>query len=232
MATDTGDSDSDYEPEYEPEIFHVAGKIELQVLSVVPPPLEFMSALHSQRQEISGRQVWCGSLLCANVLCHLQEQDKDVFRKKRWVKISRFGCWLQVSILSFDFLHSLFQRFSTVAKHGRILELGSGTGLLGMVASKLGDPQCVILTDGDDKAVALLEDNLANPANDMNQTVSKTKALLWGEKQQMEEFSQWCRSTWPETFESDVKFEYIIAGDVMYKAELPPLFFGTCDKFL
>jgi predicted nicotinamide N-methyase len=112
------------------------------------------------------------------------------------------------------------------------LELGSGTGLLGMVASKLGGPQCVILTDGDDKAVALLEENLANPANDMNQTVSKTKALLWGETQQMEDFSQWCRSKWPDTFESDVKFEYIIAGDVMYKAELPPLFFGTCDKFL
>jgi hypothetical protein len=95
MATDhTGDSDSDsdYEPEYEPESFQVAGKINLQVLSVVPPPLEFMSALHSQRQEISGRQVWCGSLLCATVLCQLQEQDNDLFHKKRWVKISRFGC--------------------------------------------------------------------------------------------------------------------------------------------
>jgi hypothetical protein len=110
-----------------------------------------------------------------------------------------------------------------------------------MVASKLGDPQCVILTDGDDKAVALLKDNLANPANDMNQTVSKTKALLWGEKQHMEEFSHWCRSTWPDdTFESSgggsggdvVKFDYILAGDVMYKAALPPLFFSTCDKFL
>jgi hypothetical protein len=92
METDTGDSDSDYQPEYEPEMFQVAGKINLQVLSVVPPPLEFMSALHSQQQEISGRQVWCGSLLCANVLCQLQEQDKHVFHKKRWVKISLFDC--------------------------------------------------------------------------------------------------------------------------------------------
>jgi hypothetical protein len=80
-------SDEEYEPEYEPESFLVAGKIRLDVLSVVPPPLEFMAELHTQNQEISGRQVWCGSLLLANVLVSLSEKEKELFEKKRYVQL-------------------------------------------------------------------------------------------------------------------------------------------------
>ena len=35
----------------------------------------------------------------------------------------------------------------------RILELGSGTGLVGMLVSKLGPPSCVALTDGDEQTM-------------------------------------------------------------------------------
>jgi hypothetical protein len=77
-------SDEEYELEYEPESFLVAGKYCLDVLSVVPPPLEFMSELHTQHREISGRQVWCGSLLLANVLCSLHDdKDPNLFDNKR-----------------------------------------------------------------------------------------------------------------------------------------------------
>jgi hypothetical protein len=64
-------SDEDYEPEYELERFTIDGRLSVEVLAVVPPPLEYMSSLHSQKQEISGRQVWCGSLLLASVLANL-----------------------------------------------------------------------------------------------------------------------------------------------------------------
>lgn len=64
-------SDEDYEPEYELERFAIDGRLSVEVLAVVPPPLEYMSSLHSQKQEISGRQVWCGSLLLASVLANL-----------------------------------------------------------------------------------------------------------------------------------------------------------------
>lgn len=77
-----------YEPEYEWEEIPIPGVVALQndddnddndehdddddfslhVLTVVPPPLEYMSRLHSQQQEISGRQVWTGSLFLAQVL--------------------------------------------------------------------------------------------------------------------------------------------------------------------
>ena len=76
-------SDDDYEPEYEPERFTVAMEYHLEVLTVIPPPIEFMSVLHSNQQEISGRQVWCGSLLLAHVLEKLQKEDATYFRNKR-----------------------------------------------------------------------------------------------------------------------------------------------------
>jgi hypothetical protein len=41
-----------------------------QVWTVVPPPLDYMVALHNERQEISGRQVWTGSLYLANLLIY------------------------------------------------------------------------------------------------------------------------------------------------------------------
>jgi hypothetical protein len=93
MSNENNGSDDDssegYEPEYEPEQVVVSAAADLnitfQVLSVVPPPLEFMSTLHSQQQEISGRQVWTGSLLLAHTLCHFYQQQKDLFQDQRYV---------------------------------------------------------------------------------------------------------------------------------------------------
>ena len=76
-AAPTHMSDSDYEPEYEPERFTIDGRMTLEVLAVVPPPLEYMSLWHSKRQEISGRQVWTGSLLLAHVLANQDSTDMN-----------------------------------------------------------------------------------------------------------------------------------------------------------
>ena len=76
-------SDEEYEPEYEPERFTISKEYEVEVLAVVPPPIEFMSALHSNQQEISGRQVWCGSLLLSHMLVKLHTDDGSHFKGKR-----------------------------------------------------------------------------------------------------------------------------------------------------
>jgi hypothetical protein len=75
-------SDDEYQPEYEPERFTIDDRFFVEVLAVVPPPLEYMSTLHTQNQEISGRQVWCGSLLLASVLAKL---DATYVNGKRYV---------------------------------------------------------------------------------------------------------------------------------------------------
>jgi hypothetical protein len=132
----------------------------------------------------------------------------------------------------------------------RILELGSGTGILGMTVSKLGGhPTCVVLTDGDEKAVSLLRDNLADPFNSIDSDKVKPRLLRWG-YDHVTEFTDWCRQAfngkdnnnsssacalrkeqvWKE--EDTVKMDCIIAGDVMYKSELPSLFFATVDALL
>jgi hypothetical protein len=89
MVASRSPSDDDYDcaytPEYEPELVNVGGNLQLQVMSLVPPPLEFMSQLHSQRQEISGRQVWTGSLLLAQVLYHFNQKEPSLLRHQRCV---------------------------------------------------------------------------------------------------------------------------------------------------
>jgi hypothetical protein len=117
-----------------------------------------------------------------------------------------------------------------------------------MTVSKLGHPFCVVLTDGDEKAVSLLQDNLADPFNSIDSDKVKPRLLRWG-YDQVTEFTDWCRKAfdgnennnssacalkkeqvWKE--QDAVKMDCIIAGDVMYKSELPPLFFATVDALL
>jgi hypothetical protein len=55
-------------------------------LSHSAPPLEYMATLHSQQREISGRQVWAGSLTLAHAILELPEERKrELFHGKRCV---------------------------------------------------------------------------------------------------------------------------------------------------
>lgn len=80
--------DDDYEPEYEPERLTVAERFKVEFLALVPPPLEYMATLHSNEEEISGRQIWCGSLLLAHCLVELYDKDPNVFKDKRYEAVS------------------------------------------------------------------------------------------------------------------------------------------------
>lgn len=169
----------------------------------------------------------------------------------------------------------------------RILELGTGTGLVGMLVSKLmtdgggvhdvvdDDDEAgssttattpvpttsnsiMVLTDGDEEAMRLLQQNLADPYNKIDSGRVKATFLRWNE--QLDEFDDWCRrssvggsSTTSTTADAaastakshrsddldddtattaDVEFDIILAGDVMYKQELPMLFFQTVQRYL
>ena len=127
-----------------------------------------------------------------------------------------------------DGIPSLYSHFCRLllVNFTRVLELGSGTGLVGMVASKVGNPICVVLTDGDSDVVSLLHQNLVNPYNDIKAKTAKATLLRWG--QPLEEFCKWYQQTFP----GQTKFDVILAGDVMYKKELPKLFFDTVNSLL
>ena len=183
------------------------------------------------------------------------------------------------------------------------MELGSGTGLVGMLVSKLmtdndddyhdndneGDDKetttsttttdsssssssssssrsVIILTDGDEEAIRLLHQNLADPWNKIDSSRVKATFLRWNE--QLDVFDDWlCRQSSISTLtptetptvaaashasiddnndddggddgtamtlprRKNIEFDIILAGDVMYKQELPLLFFQTAARYL
>ena len=175
-------SDSDYEPEYEPEVVDLPGGMHIKVMTLVPPPLEYMSALHDSGLEVSSRVVWTGSLLLCHHLC---------------LEPSRV--------------------------RGSCLELGAGTGIVSIMLAKKGMGDSIVMTDGDDEALRLLRENLTMNGLD----IAVPPSYMWGnDDTQIESLRSFLGLPAP------LNFDTILAGDVMYKPELPSLFFSSVSRLL
>ena len=199
-------SDSDYEPEYEPETVTVLpppSPLEVTVLTLVPPPLEYMSALHTSKSEVSSRVVWTGSLMLAR--------------------------------------HVLLTPSVRSSMSGRrVLELGAGTGLVGLsvcMSMEEGDrPVAVCMTDGDQEAIDLLRQNAGINGVNISAGVDAGVAgvpdrYLWGGGG-AEELMEWCASHFGDGGEGrgeGFRFDVLLAGDVLYKEGLPGLFFQSVE---
>jgi hypothetical protein len=121
------------------------------------------------------------------------------------------------------------------SNQSRLLELGSGTGILGMTLSTLiTSPSAICMTDGDAEAVHLIHQNLQH--NHIDRKKCDATFLLWGEAKVSEnpsEFDQWCKQKWPSLFANEVvTFDAILAGDVLYKPKLIPQLFATVRRYL
>lgn len=194
----------DYEPEYEPESVVISPDITLNVMTLVPPPLEYMVKLHDSHSEISGRKVWCGSLLLTQYL------------------------------LSSPVASSLAGKC--------IVELGAGTGVVGLSLCLARLPSVLLVTDGDPLAVDLLHQNL--PLNGIPQqrvpsplgtALAIAPPYLWGPSpDELSSLRSFASSFWPSSFPSPsaVAFDVAVAGDVLYKSFLPPLFFSSVSTLL
>ncbi|RLN56512.1 hypothetical protein BBJ29_006023 [Phytophthora kernoviae] len=93
-----------------------------------------------------------------------------------------------------------------------VIELGSGLGLVGILASYLTDKQ-VVITDGDDDTVKLLEANCK--LNEVEDRVQCRK-LLWGvDLEQIED-----------------KFDLVLGADIIYEQEYVVSLFQTAQYLL
>jgi hypothetical protein len=98
-------------------------------------------------------------------------------------------------------------------------------------------PSALVLSDGDDKAIDLLKLNLANPVNQIDASSVGASLLNWGVNGDGafvdSKFFEWCRANFTVwSSETTVVFDCIVAGDVLYKAELPEIFFRTAYALL
>ncbi len=107
---------------------------------------------------------------------------------------------------------------------------------------------CIALTDGDELAISLLDKNLKNRFNEISSEVTKSRMLLWGHDPSTlgsrkynldgpgssKSFEHWCRREWINVWEETepIQFDLLLAGDVLYKEELPKLFFETVDRYM
>jgi len=100
---------------------------------------------------------------------------------------------------------------------GRILELGAGLGLNGMLAHCLDPTATVIITDGDSNVLEFLQKNLEK--NKLNDNVS-CRQLLWG------------GDTCEKLLKVEDSFDYIIASDIVYAASIIKPLWETVDTLL
>ncbi|GMI05381.1 hypothetical protein TrLO_g7656 [Triparma laevis f. longispina] len=210
------DSDSEYEPEYEPEEVVVIDPdssdtsdtssspppLLLSVMTLVPPPLEYMSKLHDDHLEVSSRVVWAGSLLLVN-------------------NILRTPALLE----------------QVASSNKKVLELGAGTGIVGLSLAKKNACKLICFTDGDEEALMLLKENASMNKVDIsaNAVSGVPPAYLWGDDdERISALEEWSRNHWSDGWGVDDKFGFdsILAGDVLYKEGLPELFFGSVNRLL
>jgi hypothetical protein len=81
MEQNNPTEDDSYEPEYETCDLMVANQYAVRVLVVMPPPLEYMVSLHSNQHEISGQNVWCGSLRLIETLVEIVKNNSTFYQK-------------------------------------------------------------------------------------------------------------------------------------------------------
>ena len=99
----------------------------------------------------------------------------------------------------------------SVVQGKRVLELGSGLGLCGILASQMGASR-VVLTDGDTDTLAQLRTNVHNNNNKQDNNSIVVQQLCWG--QRLDVFQQHFG-----------KFDLILGADIIYvESILEPLF--------
>lgn len=103
----------------------------------------------------------------------------------------------------------------------RVLELGCGCGgICSMISTK--SAEFVVATDGDEKALELLSQNVASNLQSSCQAKLAVKRLQWGNKEDIEAIKAF----------NDVGFNVILGTDVTYVAEAIIPLFSTAKELL
>ncbi|KAK5583500.1 hypothetical protein RB653_005096 [Dictyostelium firmibasis] len=116
-----------------------------------------------------------------------------------------------------------------------VVELGSGVGLCGLVSSKYTN--FTLFTDGDEKSLPLLRDNVQSNSNLFNNKINNNnnsnnnndrisiERLYWGNNQPT-------LDSFKEKYSNKYNFDIVIGSDLIYvDASIEPLFF-TVDSIL
>ncbi|CAM9678004.1 unnamed protein product [Scytosiphon promiscuus] len=162
----------DYELDYDVQDVRLGDHV-FQVTTVANDalPLEMLMNLQSRSEEISGQRLWEGSLLLCDYLveaCRNRDTGGGVGGEEGGKKP-----WLDL-------------------KGKSVLELGAGTGIVSMLAHRLGASP-LVMTDGDDKCVIMAEKNIEE--NEIPNDQAFVAILRWGDRESTStfcsDFSAW-----------------------------------------
>ncbi|CAJ1930633.1 unnamed protein product [Cylindrotheca closterium] len=158
------------------ESFHF--KFEVDKLETVEIELDGYKAESDEIWQSTGLTIWKASeYLCHYIVKHKDDEAMDLSMKKSTAKDKR-----------------------------RVLELGAGLGLVGILAHRIASPQCeVILTDGDSEALPHLRENVDENKDEQKGQVL-CQQLIWGEETSLEFLE----------LQKKEKFDVILASDIVY----------------
>lgn len=187
-----GDANSDADDGVEYEAEEFKiGPHSFSVTTIALMPIETLMANHGKAVEISGQKLWCGSLAVAEYL-----MGENAAR-------ARGG------------------GDGPLLSGATVVELGAGTGVLGMLCRRLGAGR-VLLTDNDARSLAHMRRDCASNGIDGAEVL----ALDW--------FAPTVPSGIVEAMRLDARGAplLVVAGDVLYKRCLLQPFFATAKALL
>lgn len=118
----------------------------------------------------------------------------------------------------------------------RIIELGAGTGLCGLVAGKLlprrqgdDDALLLLLTDGDDEAVGYLRESIA--LNHLSE-VALSRRLRWGHAADVEEALRIATADAAAAACESTPYDLCLATDVIYEEQSIPALLQCASRLL
>jgi len=138
-----------------------------------------------------------------------------------WEKVSGDIVWKGAHVLA----SQLAQAGVDGVKGKSVLELGAGSGLLGMLAAKLGGH--AVITDGDEREMPTLQENAANFEDGLQLGGTLSAAFLdWGYE------GAKAAEQAPESRLKKHSFDLVLGSDIVYIPQYIPLLAQSIGYFL
>eukprot|EP00941_MAST-03F_sp_MAST-3F-sp1_P005215 g5215.t1 len=151
----------------------------------------------------------------------ITDQTEDIFKTEATDDKTGLGLWPASVVLSHWLVELRFR-----LKGQSIAELGSGCGLAGLVAARYTKAKHVVLTDRFDTTVENLKWNVEENCNQGRGAETEVLSVDWADEE------AWGQRWGQKGVLDGQQFDSIIGADLVYHADVLPIFLATLRRTL